>query len=235
MTGMGRVVGGGLASMLILAAWGCRYDAVPPRSALAAPAGGAPVAEPSAPEPEVDVEREEYFVYDDLIRGEYWWDGIELVVLSNRTVVGHGEKGSLEGAVARIREALPGAQAETIADFERKNATPQELRADLFFRPRPSPGGKDRIVLGPEVKLISEGEKNKLFQKGDGWKRFYATYPESQGILDVSRVGFNGDRTQALVYAGNQSHWLAGAGFYVLLEKKDGKWEIAAKDGCWIS
>jgi hypothetical protein len=40
---------------------------------------------------------------------------------------------------------------------------------------------------------------------------------------------------QALVYAGNQSHWLAGAGYFYLLSKKDGVWVIQADTMVWIS
>jgi len=249
MTGMGRSGGGILVSMLVVLAWGCRHDTAPPRSPRAALAdrapvvpsppveapAAAPVAAPSAPAPKSDIESEEYFVYDDLIRSEYCGEDIDLIVVADRTAFGHDEAGALNDAVEQMRVMLPHPQPETIDDFARRNAERRPLRADRFFRPRPQPGSNDRIVLGPMVKMISEREQEELFKGHDGWKRFYAAYPRSQGIVDVSAVGFNGDRTQALLYVGNQSHWLAGAGFYMLLEKKGDKWEIVAKNMCWIS
>ncbi len=45
-------------------------------------------------------------------------------------------------------------------------------------------------------------------------------YPNSQGTMTLSRVGFNRNIKQALVYVGNQEGFLAGAGYYVLLVKK---------------
>ena len=34
----------------------------------------------------------------------------------------------------------------------------------------------------------------------EGWKRFYAKYPGSPGIITVSRVGLNRDKTLAFFY-----------------------------------
>lgn len=45
-------------------------------------------------------------------------------------------------------------------------------------------------------------------------------------IFDVSAVGFNADRTRALVYVGHNCGGLCGGGTYHLLVKKDGHWQI---------
>lgn len=41
--------------------------------------------------------------------------------------------------------------------------------------------------------------------------------------------------TKALVYVGNQYHWLAGTGYYYFLEKVDGAWQIINELMIWIS
>jgi hypothetical protein len=69
----------------------------------------------------------------------------------------------------------------------------------------------------------------------DGWQVFYARFPEAPGIISLSRVGFNDRLDQALVYLGNQSHWLAGAGHFYLLKKVNGAWTVDQKVMTWIS
>ena len=53
--------------------------------------------------------------------------------------------------------------------------------------------------------------------------------------MTLSRVGFNQDQTQALVYIGNQEGPLSGAGYIVLLNKQFGNWELKQKIMVWIS
>ena len=69
----------------------------------------------------------------------------------------------------------------------------------------------------------------------NGWEEFYRRYPDSPGITTLSRVGFNRERTEALVYMGAQLHYLAGAGNLYRLEKQDGVWKIVEKVMLWIS
>lgn len=58
----------------------------------------------------------------------------------------------------------------------------------------------------------------------DGWKEFYAKYPGSGGAISMSAVGFNADRTIALVYMGHSCGGLCGGGSYHVLQKNNGKW-----------
>ena len=55
------------------------------------------------------------------------------------------------------------------------------------------------------------------------------------GMTTVSRVGFNDNLTQALLYAATWSNWLAGSGHYYLLEKMDDTWQIIQQVMAWIS
>jgi len=94
---------------------------------------------------------------------------------------------------------------------------------------------KEAQVIWPEiasrlqVRLLSRAEMDSLFsaqrnQKPNGWDRFYAKYPQSPGIITVSRVGFNRKGDMAMFYVGSQSDWLAGSGQIHVFRKQDGKW-----------
>ena len=42
-----------------------------------------------------------------------------------------------------------------------------------------------------------------------GWTGFRAAYPNGTGIVSLSRIGLSRDWRWAVVYAGQQSHWLS--------------------------
>ena len=70
------------------------------------------------------------------------------------------------------------------------------------------------------------------------WDRFYREYPDSKGWIELSAVGFNPDKTVAVVYVGHYCGVLCGGGGFHVLEKRDGKWvPLAWKgNGCsWAS
>jgi len=58
----------------------------------------------------------------------------------------------------------------------------------------------------------------------EGWKDFYSKYPDSGGSISMSAVGFNKDKTLAIVYMGHSCGGLCGGGAYHILRKTDGKW-----------
>jgi hypothetical protein len=71
-----------------------------------------------------------------------------------------------------------------------------------------------------------------------GWEGFYSKYPKSGGLIEFSAVGFNGDKTVAVVYIGHLCGTLCGGGTFHVLEKKDGKWMAAHWEGLrcsWVS
>jgi hypothetical protein len=54
-----------------------------------------------------------------------------------------------------------------------------------------------------------------------------ASLPSAASVIfEVSAVGFNRERTRALVYVGHHCGSLCGGGTYHLLVKKDGKWQV---------
>jgi hypothetical protein len=57
-----------------------------------------------------------------------------------------------------------------------------------------------------------------------GWVEFHQRYPNSKGWIELSAVGFNHDKTVAVVYMGHHCGDLCGGGGFHVLEKKAGRW-----------
>jgi hypothetical protein len=96
-----------------------------------------------------------------------------------------------------------------ISDYVRANAKPSLLQP--------------KIEVEVPYQLIVAEELKSAIQKGD-WEGFYQSYPDSGGWLELSAVGFNAEKTVAVVYMGHHCGSLCGGGGFHVLEKKDGKW-----------
>src|SRR5581483_10093465 len=83
-----------------------------------------------------------------------------------------------------------------------------------------------------DYELVDETQLDSIFKAGD-WFAFYNRFPGSPGIMAFSRVGFNEDGTQALLYASNTCGGLCGGGYYVLMEKHNGRWVIVKEIEMW--
>ena len=66
----------------------------------------------------------------------------------------------------------------------------------------------------------------------DDWESFYERYPESGGFIIMSAVGFNKEKTQAVVYTGTSCGMLCGRWMFHLLEKVDGNWKTVPGVTC---
>lgn len=172
---------------------------------------------PATPAP-VDVESEEAGVYAALL--EQLHGSAERYVMEEQTAP--SLSGGDDQTADYIVENMPALQPETLDGFRQRNALSYLLN--------------DRLTLSVPVVRISEREREEIFgEPGAGWDEFYRRYPGSPGLMELSRVGFNQGRTQALVYIGVQSHYLAGIGLYVLLEKENDRWIIREQVMAWIS
>ena len=85
------------------------------------------------------------------------------------------------------------------------------------------------------VILISREEHNKIFNIEKGWETFYEKYPNSSGVISISRVGFNSDQTQAILYFSYQADWLWGKGCRIFLTKDEGKWIVKEQVSLFVS
>ena len=65
--------------------------------------------------------------------------------------------------------------------------------------------------------------------------KFEAAYPGQRGIILLSRIGYNSDRTQALVTTMITNEQDTGKTYIILLAKENGQWKIADRyEVTWI-
>jgi hypothetical protein len=123
-----------------------------------------------------------------------------------------------------LKKSSPALLAETVDDLQAKNK-----ESHKFER---------RFDIGRPYLLISEKELEDIFQEGGGggWDEFFQKYPQARGFATFSRVGFNQEKTQALVYQAHSCGGLCGGGSYVLLVKSNGVWTSKGSIGpVWVS
>ncbi|HXZ26651.1 MAG TPA: hypothetical protein VEG08_01495 [Terriglobales bacterium] len=90
------------------------------------------------------------------------------------------------------------------------------------------------------VTFVSQEEIDGIFKQGAknpdfGWDGFYRKFPDSQGFTRLSRVAFSSDGKQALLRVDTSCDWLCGAGYMVLLEKKEDVWIVKKGLMLWVS
>jgi hypothetical protein len=99
---------------------------------------------------------------------------------------------------------------------------------------------QSKLSFPQRYTLIPEKELAAIFQKGtsgipsrNAWKEFQQRYPTYQGWIEVSAVGFNSDKTIAIVYLGYHCGEQCEGGEFKALEKKEGRWQLFTGRGRW--
>ena len=185
---------------------------------IAGCSGTTPVVHSTTPTgPEV----EEYAVYATVINELYVAEQTKLVIIKDRTGLSHSISKDLNRELELAQRDMTATSNDTIKDFQEKNQQSYPL--------------DDSIRTKTKCLLIGEKEVEEIYQDVDGWSNFYKKYPDSQGIMTLSRVGFNKDLNQALVYVGNRKGGLSGMGLFILLSKGNGNWIIQDKYSAWVS
>lgn len=128
-----------------------------------------------------------------------------------------------EPSIQYLRKFLPELASETALDFFTKNQTSWTLKREF--------------KLKAEVILVDSYEIDRMFNRDleEGWKLFHTKYRSASSIDTLSRVGFNKEKTQAIIYYGYVCGPLCGQGQYILLMKTDNKWTVAKEHMTWIS
>lgn len=103
-------------------------------------------------------------------------------------------------------------------DFKNKNAKAYKLET--------------KFSIPQTVILISKEELN---ENSTGWDAFHEKYPNSSGVIQISRVGFNSNQTQAILYFDYQYAMLWGEGYLIFLTKDEGKWIVKEQISLWVS
>ena len=148
---------------------------------------------------------------------------------------------TFNGCQEIISELSPKPNSDTVRDFLARNYS----YFPIFPLTEKSRRAIGRYPLNSHIKfklphvLMSDSMHDDIFDDeksiDEGWDLFYQRYTHAHGMVELSRVGFNKDRSQALLYVDNVYSSEGGEGFFVLLEKKDNQWREVATKACWIS
>jgi hypothetical protein len=185
--------------------------------------------------PENAAEAEEYAVYSALIQSMYVdtergrpyatprpGAPPELIVLMDQTRVDAPPESGLRETLNSRFSDWPRLEDDILADFETENEHPRAL--------------KPLFSLSVESVLLSVPELEALWaDKAPGLDAFREEYPTSQGLLTLSRVGFNQGMDAALVFAANDLGGTGGEGYYWLLGKVAGRWTVQKGFMIWTS
>jgi hypothetical protein len=89
--------------------------------------------------------------------------------------------------------------------------------------------------LAPECTLVDIADIALQVKNAKAWRKFMTKHTNTPGIIIVSRVGFNRDRDQAVVYSGMSCGQLCGQGEFTWLTKHNGVWTVESSNVVWIS
>ena len=126
------------------------------------------------------------------------------------------------GRNVMVRDRVPDARPDTLADYERPRSAGR-VPADL------APGRPTRWFTDAEfAALPNDGT-------GYGWAAFHQRFPGSPGHITLSRIGFSADGTEALVEPGCWFDSLGGARSVVLLKRVGGVWQVKQRSQTAVS
>ena len=155
----------------------------------------------------------------------YVKDSVKNVVVSKQTIFYKIDRRKSEDYRKSVLEELTPISDEMVEDFEKKNEKEGELARQLNLT-------INYVLLGEKA---SQDSPKTLEESTKQWEEFHQKYPNSPGIISLSRVGFNSDKDQALVYTANSCGNLCGKGYYVLLMKSDKGWKVQKEIFLWVS
>lgn len=111
-------------------------------------------------------------------------------------------------AAERMKEVLPSIEQSTIESFRAENLGPAKVNP--------------QSIQIPGVSVVTEGCDQDLRESSYGQ------------LVEVSAVGFSDDRAQALVYLGVLDGQ-TGRGWFILLERSDGRWLEVERIQAWVA
>lgn len=187
-------------------------------------------------EKEVEVvesfEANQYAVYDALIadddlipyfsrKSNLLSSKLNLLVIIERTNIDYFGNSKFRELLANVPNQLPSLSKATFDDFLTNNESRILLR--------------DSFTLPVKRIFISDEELNSILKSKLYWEAFYKKYPNSQGVMTLSNVGFDAQKKQALVYISNTRGSLDAIGMYVVLEKQNNVWRVKENYADWAS
>jgi hypothetical protein len=173
---------------------------------------------------------EEYAVYDAVLGSSFARkmvtfdapDEIKMFAITNRTSSDRSlwrlDGLTWQGAKPEEVEI----SSDTLEDYEAKNATVYQLERSFDL------GISYSLVRAEWARRVGSGTR-------EDRQAFYRAYPDSGGVVTLSRVGFDPTRRQALVLVQHTCGDVCGTGHYVVLVNKDGRWQVYAIGRAWTA
>lgn len=162
--------------------------------------------------PAAAVSDEEYEIYSAVIKQKYIQPNTKLLIIEDRTFRYDFDVDNEEP----WREKRKGVNIDrsAVEDYEAKNSSKSLLNKSMFKLP-----GKLNLITDLDLKAIFHGHWGEL-----EWIDYYRRFPESTGFVMLSRIGFNSEHTQGLLYIGSRCGPGCGELHFLLLEKANGIW-----------
>jgi len=121
-----------------------------------------------------------------------------------------------------LQSALDPLSAETVAAIDAFADAPE----DLSFVP----------AARRPCRIVRQALLDSLFAFcPGGWERFAEAFPGARGYVTLSRIAFDPELTQALVYTEDHCGMWCGEGTYVLLLLGPEGWRVVRKLTLWVS
>jgi hypothetical protein len=176
----------------------------------------------SAPPPETLTD-DDSAVYTTVLRELYQAAKGRPIILSDQTAI---------GVPPGMLTNLPVQGPQTIAFLNPISPEARQSFEDLnhssLHLPLP-------CKFAPECTLVDIADIALQVKNAKAWRKFMAKHTNTPGIIIVSRIGFNRDRDQAVMYSGMSCGQLCGQGEFTWLTKHNGVWAVESSNVVWIS
>lgn len=166
---------------------------------------------------QTQIEQEEYTVYQTILGSK------SNIAISKFTYIDDDSAFKIK----RLKQDLRIVQSRTRKDFKKKNKKYYEL--------------KNNFLTKKKVHLLSFEDLRPFYEIADynefaAEKAFLEKY-ETVSVITLSRVGFNRDKTQALVGVVSNSGFCGtcSTAYLIVLSKEKDEWKIVKKVITWIS
>ena len=196
------------ARIILVLVLGASLCAACQQSATPSPTSPTPTSRPTAA-PQLDPDIEEYTVYTALLESSFTGEYTKQILIMDHTRVPN--PGLVEQNLTDFQEGFP-LDEELINSFKEQNQQPYLLEPVL--------------ELKWEYQLLSQEEVDEFRPQDEasGWQLFYEKYPGGVGFIYLSRVGFNADLSQALVYYEHYHYDQPILGGYYFMTRQEGGW-----------
>lgn len=158
------------------------------------------------------VSDEEYEIYSAAIKQKYLLPNTKLLMIEDRTF--RYDFSIEDDEPWRDKKKGVNIDSSAAEDYESRNSRQWLLNKASFKLPV-----KINLISDLDLKAIFHGNWGEL-----EWINYYRRYPDSSGFIMLSRIGFNTEHTQALLYLGSRCGPGCGDIYFLLLEKSNGTW-----------